>query len=255
VRRLALLVVVVLVGCSAPAPPGPDPTEPSPSQAAGRLDGELRDAAWANDVDRARRLIASGADVNAKDATEQSAYLITTSEGYLELLEVTLAADGDVGALDSYNGTGLIRAADRGHAAVCGRLVRAGVDLDHVNRLGWTALHEAIILGDGSDRYVDTVRVLVAAGADLTLPSQNDQVRPLAHAEAGGHDRIARLLRAALADRTTGAEADQALQTAAAQGDADRVAIAVRAGADPAALPGRPADPAVARLLDHLGPT
>ena len=233
---------------------GPRTDRHAASQASDRLDGELRDAAWANDVDRARRLIASGANVNAKDATEQSAYLITTSEGFLELLEVTLAAGGDVGSLDSYSGTGLIRAADRGHAAVCGRLARAGVDLDHVNRLGWTALHEAVILGDGSDRYVDTVRVLVAAGADLTLPSQNDRVRPLAHAEERGHDRIAQLLRAALADRTSRDEADRALQTAAAQGDADRAAIAVRAGADPAALPERPADPAVARLLDHLGP-
>ena len=245
----------MLVGCTAPPTQPPLPTTTSESQAAGRLDGELRDAVWANDVDRARQLIADGADVNAKDATQQSAYLITTSEGYLELLEVTLAAGGDVGSLDSYNGTGLIRAADRGHAAVCGRLVRAGVDVDHVNRLGWTALHEAIILGDGSDRYVDTVRVLVAAGADLTLPSANDRVRPLAHAEERGHDRIVRLLRTALADRTTGADADGALRTAAAQGDADDVAIAVRAGADPAALPGRPADPAVARLLDHLGAT
>ena len=87
-------------------------------------------------------------------------------------------------ANDSYNGTGLIRAADRGHAAVAGRLVQAGVAVDHVNRLGWTALHEAIILGDGSGRYVDTVRVLVAADADLRLPSRRDGVRPLAHAEA-----------------------------------------------------------------------
>ena len=37
------------------------------------------------------------------------------------------------------------------------------MEVDHVNRLGWTALHEAIILGDGSQRYVDTVRELVAA--------------------------------------------------------------------------------------------
>ncbi|CPJ76762.1 Uncharacterised protein [Bordetella pertussis] len=28
-------------------------------------------------------------------------------------------------------------------------LLRAGVDPDHVNRLGWTGLLEAIILGDG----------------------------------------------------------------------------------------------------------
>ena len=183
-------MVLLLAACAAPDLPVPDPVEASPGGQA-QLDAELREAAWANDVERARQLIASGADVNAKDQTEQSAYLITTSEGYLDLLEVTLEAGGDVGSLDSYNGTGLIRAADRGHAAICGRLVRAGVSVDHVNRLGWTALHEAIILGDGSDRYLDTVRVLVAAGADLALPSQQDQVRPLAHAEDRGHDRIA----------------------------------------------------------------
>ena len=251
-RRIGLAVLVLLAACAAPDVPVPDPSEPSPAGQA-QLDADLREAAWANDVERARRLIAAGADVNAKDQTEQSAYLITTSEGYLELLEVTLDAGGDVGSLDSYNGTGLIRAADRGHAAVCGRLVQAGVAIDHVNRLGWTALHEAIILGDGSDRYVDTVRVLVAAGADLTLPSQHDGVSPLTHAQDRGHDRIASLLRAALADRTTRAEADRALRTAAAQGNADRVAIALRAGADPDVLVERPTDPAVVRLLDHLG--
>jgi hypothetical protein len=252
VRRLTIAVVALLAACAAPNLPAPDPPETLPAGQA-QLDADLRDAAWANDVDRARRLIAAGADVNAKDQTEQSPYLITTSEGYLELLDLTLNAGGDVGSLDSYHGTGLIRAADRGHAAVCGRLVQAGVSVDHVNRLGWTALHEAIILGDGSDRYVDTVRVLVAADADLRLVSQLDGTSPLAHAEERGHDRIAELLRAALADRTTAAAADQALVTAAADGSADRVAIALRAGADPDVLADRPADGAVRRLLDHLG--
>ena len=251
-RRLAIAAVALLAACAAPDLPTPDPTVTSPASQA-QLDADLRDAAWANDVERARRLVAAGADVNAKDQTEQSAYLITTSEGYLELLELTLAAGGDVGSLDSYNGTGLIRAADRGHAAVCGRLVQAGVEVDHVNRLGWTALHEAIILGDGSDRYVDTVRVLVAADADLQLPSQRDGVTPLAHAQDRGHDRIAELLRTALADRTTPVDADRMLRTAAADGRADGVAIALRAGADPGALAERPTDAAVLRLLDHLG--
>ena len=137
----------------------------------------------ANDVEEARRLISAGANVNAKDETELSAYLISTSEGYLVLLEITLAAGADVDAKDSYNGTGLIRAADRGHADIAGRLVRAGVEVDHINRLGWTALHEAIILGDGSSRYVDTVRGLVAAGADLRLASRRDDLPPLQLAE------------------------------------------------------------------------
>ena len=100
--------------------------------------------------------------MNAQDETQQSAFLIAASEGYLGLLDLTMRNGADLDSKDSFNGTALIRATERGHAAIAGRLVRAGIDVDHVNNLGWTALHESVILGDGSERYVDTVRVLVA---------------------------------------------------------------------------------------------
>jgi ankyrin repeat protein len=160
------------------------------------LDARLITAAWDNDVDRARRLIEAGADVNAKDETEQSAYLISTSEGYLPLLNLTLRNGADVHSLDRFNGTGLIRAAERGHADIVGRLLRTDIRVNHVNRLGWTAMHEAIILGDGSQRYVDTVRLLVAGGADPSLPD-GDGVTPLQHARSRGFEEIAMLLRRA----------------------------------------------------------
>ena len=129
---------------------------PTPStvrdRGAAALDAALRDAAWADDVAAARRLVAQGADVDAKDETQQSAYLVATSEGYLDLLELTLAAGADVDAKDSWNGTGLIRAAERGHHLVVGRLLRAGIDKDHVNRIGYQAVHEAVWFGaDAAD--------------------------------------------------------------------------------------------------------
>lgn len=267
----ASLAAAVLVACSADGNVRPAPTparittapRPEPTELA-RLDAELIEAAWRNDLRQARRLIATGADVNAADATVQSAFLIATSEGYLDLLELTLRHGGDVAAKDSYNGTGLIRAADRGHADIAGRLVRAGVEVDHVNNLGWTALHEAIILGDGSRRYVDTVRVLVAAGADVALASRQDGVRPLQHAVGRGHEEIATILRAtAEADRPGRRVADRQLLAAAERGDATAAALALRAGADLEARDDHRRTPlllaatqdrlAVARLLIHLG--
>ena len=113
---------------------------------------QLREAAWADDVDRAAELVTRGADVNAKDDTQQSAYLIATSEGYVELLELTLAHGAAVNDKDSWNGTGLIRAAERGHSLVVGRLLQEGIDRDHVNRIGYQALHEAVWLGAGHHR-------------------------------------------------------------------------------------------------------
>lgn len=158
-------------------------------------DRELLAAAYANDVDRARELIEAGADVNVKDDTEQSAYLIATSEvgDDTRLLELTLANGADVDAKDSYNGTGLIRAADRGYVAIVERLLETEIDVDHVNRLGWTALLEAIILGGGDRRHTEVVRLLVEAGADVNL-ADGEGVTPLAHARRQGYEEMAAIL-------------------------------------------------------------
>jgi len=211
----------------------PTPTEPSRSPTAEEqhaMDTALIDAAWADDVARARELVEAGADVDFQDETQQSAFLIATSEGHLELLELTLAHGADLGALDRFNGTGLIRAAERGHAAIVGRLLQAGIVVDHVNRPGFTALHEAIIYGDGSQRYVDTVRLLVAGGADVALAPTGDGIAPIEHARSRGQDAVVASLRAAL--EAPPADPAQQLLAAAAAGDADRVAVALRAGAD-----------------------
>lgn len=225
-----------------------------------RLDAQLIDAAWANDVDEAARLIAAGADVNARDWTRQSAYLIAASEGHAELLELTLQSGAFVPLLDSYRGTALIRAAERGHAAIVGRLLQEdAMPVDHVNRLGWTALHEAVILGDGSERYVDTVRLLVAAGADLDRVSVRDDLTPLEHARDLGQDEVIQVLEAAAAPSR--GDADAVLLEAAREGDADLAAFAIRDGADARGPAGREAlelatagdHAGVARLLRALG--
>lgn len=155
-------------------------------------------AAYGNHLGAAQLLLDAGADVDAKDDTQQNLYLIATSEvgDDPRLLELALAAGADPHAKDSYNGTGLIRAADRGHPSITSRLLQAGVDVDHVNRLGWTALLEAVILGDGSPRYVETVRLLLSGGADPQLPDRNG-VAPAGHAERLGHKALGDMLRSA----------------------------------------------------------
>ena len=154
-------------------------------------------AAYGNHVAVARFLIAAGADVNAKDETVQSAYLISTAEvgDDPRLLDLTIANGARINDKDGFNGTALIRAADRGYPRVVRRLLREDIDINHVNRLGWTALHEAIILGDGSPRYVEVVRLLVASGADVALPSRDDGLTALEHARARGYEKIVYILR------------------------------------------------------------
>lgn len=168
----------------------------SPAFADGRGVTALIAAAYVNRVDIAQALIEAGADVNTQDRTRQSAYLISTSDGFADLLRLTLRHGADVRSTDSYNGTGLIRAADRGHVEVIRELLKTNIAIDHVNRLGWTALLEAIILGDGGERHTEVVGMLIAAGANINL-ADGSGVTPLAHARRRNQTRVIALLEAA----------------------------------------------------------
>ena len=72
-------------------------------------------------------------------------------------------------------------------------LVNRLVDVDHVNDLGWTALLEAVILGDGGPRHTRVVRILLRAGADPTI-ADGDGVTPRRHAELRGFTSMAEIL-------------------------------------------------------------
>lgn len=185
----------------APLPPtsaAERPPAPSSSTRVSGRDAELLGAAYGNDVRRAEALIRAGADVNARDGSAQSAFLIATSEvgDDPRLLDLALAAGADVNAKDGYHGTGLIRAAERGYPRIIARLLTTEVDVNHVNDLGWTALLEAVVLGEGGPEHTETVRLLIDGGADVQLPN-SEGVSALAHAERRGYREIAELLRAA----------------------------------------------------------
>ena len=62
-----------------------------------------------------------------------------------------------------------------------------------MNNLGWTALLEAVILGDGGSRHIDIVRLLVDAKADVNL-ADREGVTALEHARRKGQAEVARVL-------------------------------------------------------------
>jgi ankyrin repeat protein len=90
----------------------------------------------------------------------------------------------------------LIAAAHLGHAEVVRTLIRAGAPLDHVNNLGWTALIESIVLGDGGPKHIDTLKALIEAKANLNLPDRSGRT-PLALARARGYGSMVKLLQEA----------------------------------------------------------
>ncbi|MER6257027.1 ankyrin repeat domain-containing protein [Streptomyces sp. NPDC001584] len=145
----------------------------------------------------AELLVAAGADPNAPDSREDSPWLVTGVTGSVRMMRLLLPAGPDLKQRNRFGGISLIPAAERGHTAYVRAVLDAtDIDVDHVNRLGWTALLEAVILGDGGPRHEEIVAVLLAAGADPLLPD-HEGVTPYEHAVRRGFDGMARTLKAA----------------------------------------------------------
>jgi ankyrin repeat protein len=141
-----------------------------------------------------KALAKGGADVNALDSQRYDAVTIAAVADDSETLQAALELGNRPGNVTSpYDGTALIAAAHLGHDVPVRMLIRAGAPLDHVNNLGWTALMEAVILGDGGPRHAATVKALVDAGADRGIADRNG-LTPLDHAKARGFAGIVALL-------------------------------------------------------------
>lgn len=109
---------------------------------------------------------------------------------------MTLSHGANLKSTNRYSGTALIPACERGHVEVVKTLIDAGVDVNHVNNLGWTGLLEAILLSDGGPRHQQIVRLLIDHGADVNLADRMG-VTPLQHACERGQKAIADMLIAA----------------------------------------------------------
>ena len=152
-------------------------------------------AASLDHVEVAEVLVAAGASADAADDERYTPWLVTGVTGSVAMLEALLPANPDLTRRNRYGGVAIIPASERGHVDYVRRVARTGIDVNHVNDLGWTALLEAVILGDGGPRHQEIIRILLDAGADRSL-ADNDGVTALEHARARGYTEIAALLEA-----------------------------------------------------------
>ena len=154
-------------------------------------------AAFKRNHAAARLLIEAGADL---DLLENDRYDVLTISGGIDdpvMVKIAIAAGANTGLSTSrYDGTALIASAHLGHVEVVRALIKGKAPLDHVNNLGWTALIEAIVLGDGGANHQAIVRDLIKAGANLNLADSNG-TRPLRLAQSRGYREMAKMLEAA----------------------------------------------------------
>jgi len=150
----------------------------------------LHIAAFASHEAIVTALAHAGADLNALEYRAYDIVTIAAVANDLEVLDVALNLGADAGNIS----TALIAAAHLGHYKIVDRLIKSKAPLDHVNNLGWTALIEVVILGDGGPDHRNTLKLLLAAGADQTI-GDGQGVTPMEHAQSRGYDDMVQLFR------------------------------------------------------------
>jgi hypothetical protein len=159
----------------------------------------LHVAAYGAKHEAMRALVAAGANPNALENDRYDIVTITAVANDVPTLKVALALGCSAKNITSrYDGTALIAAAHLGQAEVVRTLIAAGAPLDHVNNLGWTAVIEAVVLGDGGRNHTDTLRALIDAGANLNLADRQGQT-PLALARGRRYTAMVEMLEQAKA--------------------------------------------------------
>lgn len=159
-----------------------------------RLGRELSDAVVGRDTARVRELLASGADVNARDAEhEETALILAAKFAGPEMVRLLLDAGADVEARDDWGRTALFFA--RVSSGVFEVLLKAGADVNARDRYGDSVLMHAVS-GSPSPREVEE---LLRLGADPSARNEGGDTA-LDFAEGLGLLKVVELLRAACTD-------------------------------------------------------
>jgi ankyrin repeat protein len=220
VIRLAALLLLGTLAAVARAQVGPSATEATAYTGA-------HAAAWRGDVAAIEKLASSKAALEARDGNGRTPLHVATFARQREAVRALLKAGANHGAFDNdrydavtiaavaddeetlrvllaggasaklttsrYDGTALIAAAHLGHDGVVRQLIAAGAPLDHVNNLHWTAVIEAVVLGDGGPRHQATLKALLDAGASAKLADREGRT-PLQLARSRGYAAMVKLL-------------------------------------------------------------
>jgi ankyrin repeat protein len=165
---VVLVVLIGAVGVSRADEPSADkPGEKPAGDAAAVVNGftKLHFAAMRGDVAEGKRLLESGADINAPQAEFRGAPLqYAASHGHLEFVQLLISHDAKVDSVDANGRTPLMWAAMKGHTKIVATLLDSGANIGQGNNGRWTPLHYSMSYG-----HDETSELLLKRGASDTL--------------------------------------------------------------------------------------
>ena len=162
----------------------------------------LHVAAYRKHHDAMRALLRLGANPNARDSQRFDILTIAVTHNDLDMLQLALKGGASpANRTGPFDSTALTAAAHLGHVDIVRTLIAADAPLDHVNLRGWTALIEAVVLGNGGANHLAIVQELVKAGADTEVKDRYGYTA-LRYARQRGYSEMVKILEAAAGRRT-----------------------------------------------------
>jgi ankyrin repeat protein len=147
------------------------------------------------DLAAVRKLIASGADVNAPSGDGATPLLWAVNRPDLEIARALITAGAEVDVPNNYGVTPLLYASRTGDVEMVEMLLKAGADPKKAHPDGETPL-----MGASRTGSVAAVRLLLASGADVNAADTFQQETALMWAAAEGHLEVVDTLLKAGAD-------------------------------------------------------
>ena len=121
------------------------------------------------DLDTARLILKSGADVNLRTPLRRAAYC-----NHVDVVRLLLEFRAEVDRRDRYGKTPLMAASEEGHDECVRVLLGAGADVDACEENGKGALYYACYEG-----HTSTAQLLLDRGADVSARHGKDPFRPV----------------------------------------------------------------------------
>jgi ankyrin repeat protein len=191
-RAMLGIVFVLLVGCdSSPEDSRRDPPRQAATPEAG-VPGStppVTDPAAAGRLERVRRSLEQGLDVNQADANGRTALMVAAFEGYTEVVGFLLDHGAEVDRLDGAGRTAVMYASSGPFPQTVELLVQNGADVNRADKVErWTALMLAAAEG-----HQAVVEVLARHGADIGMTDEDGDAA-IDHARERGQAHIVALL-------------------------------------------------------------
>ena len=162
---------------------------PSGAPAFSNVNNELLGAASSGDTAAAARLLAQGADVDAKNNQGDTALLLAAKAGKIDTARLLVEKGANIEAKNDEGETALIAACTSGHADIAQLLVEKGAATDAPDDGGATPLMYAGL--GGNTTIID---LLLARGANINAQDDKGETPLMYAASAGSVDAVKLML-------------------------------------------------------------